>query len=158
LVVRRLRESVQRQGEYDMSLAQVFDITSVTAPAAPNRTTAARPYKDVGGVPITLSDGTIVLALLSVPAGSSASVLTNVASSASSGVLLAANPARKGCIIFNDSTATLYIAYAPTCSATAYTYQIASQQTFESPSLIYQGIISGVWASANGYARITELT
>jgi hypothetical protein len=51
-----------------MSLPQLFDITSVSAAAAPNRTAAAKPYKDAAGIPVTLADGTTVLAMLTAPA------------------------------------------------------------------------------------------
>jgi hypothetical protein len=50
---------------------EAFDVASVAAAAAPNRTTAGRPYKDLSGIPITLADGTIVLALLTSPAAGS---------------------------------------------------------------------------------------
>ena len=28
---------------------------------------------------------------------------------------------------------------------------------YESPATVYTGIVSGLWASANGYARVTSL-
>lgn len=86
------------------------------------------------------------------------STLSSVASSASSGVLSKANIWRKSWSVFNESTAILYIAFAPTASLTAYTVQVAPQGFYELPFPIYGGVISGIWASANGNARVTELT
>lgn len=115
-------------------------------------------------VNLTQVKGTTVSAANPVPVQpnsitSSTATLTSVTSVISSTTLLAANANRLGAFIYNDSTAILYIAYASSASTTAYTVQLASQAFFELPtSPDYTGIISGVWASANGAARITELT
>jgi len=72
---------------------------------------------------------------------------------------LALNTSRKGAYFFNDSTAVLYLAYAATASTTAYTVQIPANSFFEMPpEPVFTGAISGIWASANGNARITELS
>ena len=73
-------------------------------------------------------------------------------------LILAANPARQGATIFNDSTAQLTLLVGSgTQSATVFTTKIASQQYYEVP-FRYVGRISGQWAAANGSARITEYT
>lgn len=88
----------------------------------------------------------------------SSATLSNVASSASTGTIVASNANRKGLIIYNDSTQVLYLKFGATASATSYTVQIASQATWVMPpNVIYTGIIDGIWASANGNARVTEL-
>ena len=87
-----------------------------------------------------------------------AATLTNVASSASSVSLLAANTARRGLIVYNDSTQTLYLKFGVTASTTSFTYLMTPKSTLEMILPIYQVAIDGVWASANGSARITELT
>jgi hypothetical protein len=87
-----------------------------------------------------------------------AATLTNVASSASSVSLLAANTARRGVIIFNDSNQSLYVKYGATASTTSFTYLMTPKSTWEMILPIFQGAIDGIWASANGSARITELT
>lgn len=84
--------------------------------------------------------------------------VTKVASSASNVTLLSANIARLGAYIYNDSTAVLYIK----CGATAviadsFTFQVASEAGVEIPAG-YTGLISGIWASANGAAMVTEFT
>ncbi len=85
--------------------------------------------------------------------------LSSVASSASSVELLpTANPGRAGFVIFNDSSAILYVAFAGTASTTAFTDKIAAGAVYNPPQPVYTGVVSGIWASANGYARVTELT
>ena len=84
--------------------------------------------------------------------------LTNVASSATTVSLLAANTNRRGVIIFNDSNQSLYVKYGATASTTSFTYLMTPKSTWEMILPIFQGAIDGIWASANGSARITELT
>lgn len=83
--------------------------------------------------------------------------LSSVASSATSVTLLAANTARRGATVYNDSTAVLYLKLGATASATSFTVQLGAGDYYEVPGR-YAGIIDGIWASANGNARITELT
>ncbi len=87
----------------------------------------------------------------------SSATLSNVASSAASVTLIAANSLRKGLIIFNDSTASLYVKFGATASTSSFTVLLRPNDIYEMNGLIYQGIIDGIWSSANGNARITEL-
>lgn len=87
---------------------------------------------------------------------------SSVASSASNVTLLAASNSRKGATITNDSSAVLYIKLGATASTTSYTVTLAGSASapfayYEVP-FGYVGIIDGIWASATGNARITELT
>lgn len=84
--------------------------------------------------------------------------LTSVASSAVSVTILAANAARRHAYIVNDGNKTLFLAFAATASLTAYTVAVSSRGTFELPKDGYTGIITGIWDSANGSARVTEVT
>lgn len=85
---------------------------------------------------------------------------TSVASSATSVSLLAANVNRTKATIFNDSTAVLYLRLeAAAASLTAYHFQIAPGAAYvESGVGLWTGEIRGIWASANGNARVNELT
>lgn|SRR3990167_2994164 len=97
--------------------------------------------------------------LLAGGKGLSTATLSNVSSSASSVSLLASNSNRKGSVFFNDSTAILYLAFAATASTTSFTYRLTPNSTLELyGEKNFTGAISGIWASANGAARITELT
>ncbi len=83
--------------------------------------------------------------------------LVNVASSATSVTLFAASTGvTKGRTIFNDSTQVLYVKFGATASATSYTVQLAAGAYYEFPQSVYGGIVDGIWASANGNARLTS--
>jgi len=88
---------------------------------------------------------------------SSTATLTNVNSSATTVTVLASNASRKGAQIFNDSTQVLYLKFGATASTSSYTVQLAASAYYEVPAG-YTGIIDGIWASANGAARVTEET
>lgn len=83
--------------------------------------------------------------------------LSSVSSSASNGTLLAENADRIGVLVVNDSTATLYLKYGATASTSSYTVKLEPGSYWEMPQPIWVGIIDGIWSSANGAARITEL-
>lgn len=96
------------------------------------------------------------LVTTSSAASASTATTSNVVSSASSTTLLSANTARKGFTIFNDSTAVLYVKFGTTASSSSYTVQLAASGYYESGPVVYTGRIDGIWASANGNARVTE--
>jgi len=88
--------------------------------------------------------------------------LSNVAGSATSVTLLSANSSRIGATITNDSSAVLYIKFGTTASTTSYTVVLAGAASapfsyYEVPAG-YTGRIDGIWASAAGNARVTEMT
>jgi hypothetical protein len=82
--------------------------------------------------------------------------LSTVASSVGSVTLAAANSRRKGLCLQNDSTATLYVAYASSASSTVYTVKVGPGVFWEMDPPAYTGALSGLWDSQNGAARITE--
>lgn len=83
---------------------------------------------------------------------------TDVASSATSVTILASNASRKSAIVMNDSTKILYIRYGSTAaSATDFTDKLFPGDRYVVEGN-YTGQITGLWASANGNARCTELT
>jgi hypothetical protein len=84
-----------------------------------------------------------------------AATLANVASSATNVTLFAAAVANMR-TIFNDSTAVLYVKFGATASTTSYTTQIAAGGYYEFPQPLYTGQVDGLWASANGFARVTS--
>jgi hypothetical protein len=94
-------------------------------------------------------------------AGVGNSAQTGVAASATSVTLLAANPARRGATIHNDATsATLYVRLNASAAANAsggYTTVMPPGAYYEVPAN-YSGAITGIWASAAGFANMTELT
>lgn len=90
--------------------------------------------------------------------GGATGTRSSVAGSSSDVQLLAANTARKGATVFNDSTAVLYLGLGATAASTTnYTTQIAPGGFYE-VSAGFRGQVRGIWASATGNARVTELT
>lgn len=90
---------------------------------------------------------------------SATATLSNVAGSASSVVILAANANRLGATIYNDSTAILYLKFGTTASTTSFTVKLNPDDFYElSGPPLYTGILHGIWGSATGAARVTELT
>ena len=83
---------------------------------------------------------------------------SSVAAAASDTSLLAANANRMGATIYNDGVATLYLLLGITAaSVTNYTVQVPKDGYYEVP-YYYTGAIRGIWSSATGNARITEIT
>lgn len=114
-----------------------------------------------GSLRVTLASDTSsnTNALLVNEIRSATATLSNVASSASSVSLLASNASRKGATIYNDSTQSLYVKFGATASATSFTVLILAAGYYELPTTsVYTGAIDGIWAGANGSARITELS
>lgn len=109
--------------------------------------------QDQDYAPMAVDAGGRAIVTQKAPTGT----LSNVASSATSVTLLAANVARQGATIYNDSTQVLYAKFGATASATSFTVLMVAAAYYEVP-FGYTGIIDGIWASANGNARVTEIT
>lgn len=101
------------------------------------------------------------------PATSATSTPANVASVTAAAILLAANANRlPGSMITNDSTAILYILIGAVgavgnVSATNYTVAIDGKTTVPGVFFVpdgWLGVVQGIWVSANGFARVTELS
>lgn len=84
--------------------------------------------------------------------------LANVASSATSVTLFAAAEPNQADLrmIFNDSSAVLYVKFGTAASTTSFTVLIAAGGYYEFPRPLYTGLVTGIWASANGAARCTQ--
>lgn len=108
---------------------------------------------DANGDQITDFSSTVTF-----PDPPSTAALTNVTSSASSVAILAANANRRQFLIYNDSSKTLRVAFGVTASATAFSILIPSKGSYESPMNGFTGDLNGIWDSANGFARVTEVT
>lgn len=91
------------------------------------------------------------------PSTSGTATPTSVTASITSISLLAANSARKGTTIWNNSTANLYVELGATASISAFTARVGAGGYYEIP-FTYTGAISGIWEAANGSALVRELT
>lgn len=92
--------------------------------------------------------------------GAAACALANVAASATSVPLLAANTARRGASIYNDSaSAYLYVKHGTTASLTSFTARVRPGGLYELPGpAVWRGAVDGIWSAAVGNARTTETT
>jgi hypothetical protein len=88
--------------------------------------------------------------------------ISSVPGSVTTVVLLAANPLRKHIIIVNEQPVTggsnMHIALAATATLTTYSVLLTPGQVYESTLPVYTGVISAIWDSASGNARVTEVT
>jgi len=103
-------------------------------------------------------------------AAASTATVTQVASSATSVTLKAANDLRRQLIVENASTQVLYLKFGSAASATSYTVSLPAGGIYELPPIApvvwsgevvggcYAGIVAGTWASTNGYAYVTEVS
>ncbi len=95
------------------------------------------------------------------------STVTSVAAATSATTIAAANTARRGLFVYNDSSATLFLKLGTGATTTSYTVQVAPAGYWELPTVQatrsevlggYSGAVTGVWASATGSARVTEVS
>lgn len=98
--------------------------------------------------------------LSTTAAAAGTSVLTNVASSAASVTVLAANANRLAFTLYNDSTQPVNVKFGTTASATSFTKRLLPNDllTTKDIGVNYTGRIDGIWDAANGSMRVTELT
>lgn len=89
------------------------------------------------------------------PEPGSATVAT-VDQNASSVTVLAANAARRGFVIYNDSEAGLVLKFGTAASLTDFTRALPPRTSWERHGG-YTGVITGIWDAAGaGKARVTE--
>lgn len=97
-------------------------------------------------------------ALLTDEVSPATATLANVGGSVASVTLQASNTARLGWMVYNDSTASMYLKFGSAASATSFTVFLGPGAYYELPEPIYTGIVTGIWTVATGNARVTELT
>jgi len=110
-----------------------------------------------GNVKFSLEEINTTIPVVTTEPKSATGTLSNVDASASNVTLLASNSSRLGATIFNDSTVNLYIKLGATSSLISFTVKILAGGYYEIP-FRYNGRIDGIWDSATGTARVTELT
>lgn len=83
--------------------------------------------------------------------------VTRVVSAAADTLILARNLNRNGALIYNESTAILYLLLAKgVASLTNYSVQVAPDGIYINKYTDYAGEIRGIWVAANGAAQVTE--
>lgn len=102
-------------------------------------------------------DSVSVAGTVSITGQPSTGTNTSVSGSTSQVTLLASNANRKGATIYNDSILNaLKISLGATVTANNFTVVIASSGYYELP-FGYTGIVTGIFNTATGAARITEV-
>ncbi len=153
------------------SLSNALTVTSTASgPAAEDAALSGNPLRmgvrASAAVPTAMSaDGDIVTPWADksgrsvVKQQSGTGTTSQVSDTNVSTTILAANTARLGASVFNDSTVTLYLKMGTTASTTDYTVQLVAGAYWEAP-YGYTGKIDGIWASDpnTGAARVTEYT
>jgi len=83
--------------------------------------------------------------------------ITRVTAAAADTLILARNLNRNGALIFNESTAILYLCLSKqAASPTNYSVQIGPGGFYINKYTDYAGEIRGYWATATGAAQVTE--
>lgn len=88
---------------------------------------------------------------------SSTATITSVSNAITTTTVLASNSGRRGFMIYNDSLAVVFIAFAATASTTAFSIKLQPGSEYE-PGIDYTGVISSIASAAVGALRITEFT
>jgi hypothetical protein len=102
--------------------------------------------------------GNLKVAVEEINDAIAAATLSNVAASATSVQLLAANANRKQAVFYNDSDKNAYVKLGTTASSTSFSYLLVPGATLELPKPIYTGRIDCIWAAGpTGSMRITEI-
>lgn len=86
----------------------------------------------------------------------STATTANVTSANTNTTLFAPASSANARAVYNDSTAVLYLKFGTTASTGSYTVQIGAGGYYEFPQPTYAGRVDGIWASANGFARVTS--
>ena len=115
----------------------------------------------ISTLPVSLTSTTVTGTVTTKETRSTTNTTATVASSATVVTLIASNANRLGGTIYNDSTAILYVKLGATASLSDFTVALSPLTSsiggyFEVP-FAYTGIITGIWASATGNARVGEI-
>lgn len=153
-------------GTVSASTQRVVLATDVALPAGTNAIgkLAANSGVDIGDVdvtslPVAFNAGTLSATTQRVVgATGSTSTQTQVADSASSQTILAANTGRIRATIVNDSTEILYLRESSSAATTtAYTWKVPAGATVIIDD--YNGALTGIWAAnGSGQATVSEVT
>jgi len=109
-------------------------------------------------VSVVDGNGDQVTSFSSVATAPTTAVLTNVTVSNISATLLTANASRRRFLLYNDSGALIFVAFAATATNTAYTIELPNNTLYESELNDYTGVISAIRNAGTGAVRVTEIT
>lgn len=111
-------------------------------------------FQDRGFVQVGSS---VVVPVIVKPLPASTSAITEVPGANATTTLLAANSARLGATIYNNTNKTMYLALASGATATNFTVALDANGAYYEVPFNYVGIITGYWpAGVSGNAYATE--
>lgn len=87
------------------------------------------------------------------------STVSSVSASASAVTLFASTGGENSAAraVFNDSAAVLYIKLGSSASTSSFTVKVPAGGYYELPAPVYDGVVTGIWSSADGAARCTQV-
>ncbi len=133
------------------TVTTVGAVTSITnaLPAGTNAIgkLAANSGVDIGDVDVTS---------VPLPTTAATSSVSSVAGSATNVTLLSSSAGRKGFRAFNDSSSVCYVKYGTTATSSDYTVQLLPGAFLEENH--YSGRVDGIWVTATGAMKLTELS
>lgn len=134
--------------------------TGLPASTAYGQYNTTLPTPSAGNYSALQTNANGVLYTVPTPSATAPAVQATPASSASSVTLLAAGAATNGWSICNNSTAILYISKTATATTGLYFIGLPAAATvpqcyIETNPGMYDGIVTGIWAAANGDALVT---
>lgn len=103
--------------------------------------------------------GIIIQCQYSAPVSSAAVISTSPVITTTSQKIIAANPKRKGLVLYNNSANSVYLALGVAANSnTSMTFILATFAHLVIPSPVYTGDIYGIRNSGTGTVLCTELT
>jgi hypothetical protein len=101
---------------------------------------------------------TRLTSILAFTQGGAASTITSFAGTTVNTTILVPNANRKGAIIFNDSTSAMRLAFGLVDSTVDYSVLVQPGDSYALNASDYTGAVRCSWITANGFARITEIS
>lgn len=108
-----------------------------------------------GSTSIINTAGWLVYAIDSAATGTAT---TNITSTIGTVVLAAAQVKRTNLAIYNASTQVMYMKLGSGAKSTDFTLMMVGSGYYELPRPVYNGQITGVWPTADGFAMVSETT
>ncbi len=97
-------------------------------------------------------------AIFNLDSAAIGSVVTQVASTIGATTLAVSNTKRVALSIYNASVNPLFMKLGNAASTASYTLMMVASGYYELARPIYNGIITGIWQTANGNAYVSETT
>jgi hypothetical protein len=122
-----------------------------------NGATGAQTLRTVANLAVTGADVSNANPVPTEQKRPASATVSSIIASTTNQTVVAANPNRKGLILFRSGTGTAYIKFGATATSTDYTVQLTNNTVYELPNPIYTGIIDVIFSGTAGTLKITEI-